>query len=133
MKVIKIFLLLFIALEPLKSCLVLPCASNHYFTSTDNSEKDNPKVIIFSTPKYKEYVVQNVDMNKKVFIKSPIFENPNEFHLMENRDFFQSEAKQYTFNKRDRRFYKDDNYKTITLKIINGEKEKIINYQIVAK
>ena len=133
MKVIKTVLLLFIALEPLKSCLVLPCATNHYFTSIDSSEKDNPRVIIFSTPKYKSYVVQNVDMQTKVFIKSPIFESPDEFHLMENQEFFQNEAKQYSFNKRDGKFYKNDNYKIITLKIISGEKEKIITYKMVAK
>ncbi|MES1215557.1 MAG: hypothetical protein ABUT20_08570 [Bacteroidota bacterium] len=133
MNVIKTALLLFIALEPLKSCLVLPCATNHYFTSIDSIGKDNPGVIIFSTPKYKKYVVENIAMNTEVFIKSPIFENPDEFHLMENQEFFQNEAKQYTFNIRDRRFYNNDLYKIITLKIINGEKENIINYKIAAK
>ncbi len=133
MKVIKTVLFLFIALGPLKSCLVLPCATNHYFTSVGSTEKENPRVIIFSTPKYKKYVVENIDMNAEVFIKSPIFENPEEFHLMENEDFFQNDAKQFTYNKRDGIFYKNNRYKILTLKIISGEKEKIITYEKVAK
>ena len=125
----KTVFILFIAFETLKSCLVPLAPKYHYFVSSDNIEKNNPKVTIFSTPKHKDYVVTNVDMTKQVFIKSPAFENPNEFYLMKNQDFFEKETKQYEFVRRDGKFYRTEDYKNITLKIV----DRIIDYKIVEK
>ena len=129
----KAVFILFIAFETLKSCLVPLAPKYHYFVSTDNIQKTNPKVTIFSTPRHKNYVVTNVDMIKQVFIKSPAFENPNEFYLMKNQDFFEKEAKQYEFVRRDGKFYRTADYKNITLKIVDRRIEKIIDYKIVDK
>jgi len=130
MRNIKAVFILFIACGTLKSCLVTTAPRYHYFISSNNSEKDNLKLTIFSTPKYKHYVVTNTDLNTQIFIKSPIFENPNEFYLMQNQHFFEKKAKQYQMAKRDGKYYRTDDYKNITLKIINGGDEKIINYKM---
>jgi hypothetical protein len=133
MRKIKTLILLVIISGTLQSCLVTTAPRYHYFISTDNIEKDSIKVRIFSTPINKTYVVTNVDMTTQVFIKSPAFENPEEFYLMKNQDFFQKEAKQYEFVKRDGKFYRTEYYKKITLKVIDRNTEKIINYKIVEK
>ena len=48
---------------------------------------------------------------------------------MKNQDFFEKEAKQYEFVRRDGKFYRTEDYKNITLKI----DDRIINYKIVEK
>ena len=130
MRNIKTIFILFIICGTLKSCLVTTAPRYHYFISTNNIEKDSIKVTILSTPKYKHYVVTNTDLNTQVLIKSPIFENPNEFYLMQNQDFFEKKAKQYQVAKRDGKYYRNDDYKNITLKIISEGDEKIINYKM---
>ena len=129
----KAIFILFIIFGTLKSCLVPLALKYHYFVSSENIEKDNLKLRIFSTPRNKTYVVTNVDMTTQVFIKSPAFENPNEFYLMKNQDFFEKEAKQYEFVIRDGKFYRTADYKNITLKIVDKKIEKIIDYKIVDK
>lgn len=69
-------------------------------------------------------------MSKQVYIQSPIFENPNEFYLMKTQSFFETEAKQFELQKRDRRFYRNDDYKNVTLKIVSKEGEKTIVYTL---
>ncbi len=133
MKLIKLTFVLFLILENLTSCLVTTAPRNHYFIQTDNVEKNDPKVSIFSTPRLKNYVVTNVDMKAQVYIRSSIFENPNKFYLMKNQQFFDNEAKQFEFAKKDHKFYRTTNYKDITLKIINGENEKVVNYKMIEK
>ena len=130
MRKITAVCILFIISGTLNSCLVTTAPRYHYFISNNNIEKDSIKVTIFSTPKYKDYVVTNTDLNAQVLIKSPIFENPNEFYLMQNQDFFEKKAKQYQIAKRDGKYYRTDDYKNITLKIISKGDEKIINYKI---
>ena len=130
MRKIKAISILFIISGTLKSCLVTTAPRYHYFISTNYIEKDSIKVTIFSTPKYKDYVVTNIDLNAQVFIKSPIFENPNEFYLMQNQDFFETKAKQYQIAKRDGKYYRTDDYKHITLKIISEGDEKIVNCKV---
>ena len=61
---------------------------------------------------------------------SPVFENPNEFYLMQNQDFFEKKAKQYQIAKGDGKYYRTNNYKNITLKIISEGGEKIITYKM---
>lgn len=117
----------------LSSCLMLPCARNHYFVPTNDTEKDSIKITVFSTPKHKYYVVTNIDLNAQVSIKSSIFENPNKFYLMENQDFFEEKAKQYIIAKRDRKYYRNDDYKKITLKIVSEAGETMISYQIAGQ
>lgn len=112
-----------------QSCLVPLAPKTHYFSLVDSTEKSSPKLQIFSTPKYKSYVVTKVDMDAQVFIQSPIFENPNEFYLMKNEAFFGSEAKQYQLEKRDRKFYRMDDYKNARIKIIDATGERIVNYK----
>lgn len=129
----KVVFILIITFETLKSCLVPLSPKYHYFISTNNIEKISPKVVIFSTPIHKNYVVTNVDMATQVFIKSPAFENPYEFYLMKNQDFFEKEAKQFEFVRRDGKFYRTADYKNITLKIVDRKTEKIIDYRIVEK
>lgn len=129
----KAVFILFITFGTLKSCLVPLAPKYHYFVSSNNIEKNNVNVKIFSTPKNKTYVVTNVDMTAEVFIKSSAFENPNEFYLMKNQDFFEKEAKQYEFVRRDAKFYRTADYKNITLKIVDRNTEKIIDYKIVEK
>ena len=130
MRKIIAVVILFIISSPLKSCLVTTAPRYHYFISTNNIEKDSIKITILSTPKYKHYVVTNIDLNVQVLIKSPIFENSNEFYLMQNQDFFEKKAKQYKIAKRDRKYYRTDDYKDVTLKIISEVDEKIINYKM---
>ena len=132
MKNRRTILILFIALGTLKSCLFPLAPVSHYFVPIENFE-NNPKVTIFSTPKSKSYFVTHVDMNAQVFIKSTIFENPNEFYLMKNEDFFEKKAKQYEIIRRDSKFYRTEDYKKIVLKIIDKKIEKIIDYNIVEK
>ena len=129
----KAVFILFIAFETLKSCLVPLAPKYHYFVSADTIEKNNPTVQIFSTPIHKNYVVTNVDMTTQVFIKSPAFDNPDEFYSMKNQDFFEKEAKQYEFARRDGKFYRTTDYKNITLKIVDRKTERIIDYKIVEK
>jgi hypothetical protein len=130
MSQIKAFFILLILIASLKSCLVTTAPRYHYLISTNSLEKDSIKVTIFSTPKYKQYVVTNTDLNTQVLIKSPIFENSSEFYLMQNYDFFEINAKQYKFFKRDSKFYRTDDYKRVALKIICEEGEKVINYKV---
>ncbi|HET7117236.1 MAG TPA: hypothetical protein VFI29_12135 [Hanamia sp.] len=130
MKKIKAGFILFAITATLNSCLVTTAPRYHYFISANNIEKDSIKVTIFSTPKYKDYVVTNTELNAQVLIKSPIFENPNEFYLMQNQDFFEKKAKQYQIAKRDGKYYQTDDYKSATLKIISKGDEKVINYKI---
>lgn len=127
---IKAFFILFIIFGTLNSCLVTTAPRYHYFISANNIDKDSIKVTIFSTPKNKDYVVTNTDLNVQVFIKSAVFENPNEFYLMQNKDFFEKKAKQYQIAKRDGKYYRTNDYKSVTLKIISKGDEKIINYKI---
>ncbi len=129
----KAIFILFIAFETLQSCLVPLAPKYHYFISTDNIEKANPTVTIFSTPAHKNYIVTNVDTTTDVFIKSPAFGNPNEFYLMKNQGFFEKKAKQYELVRRDGKFYRTTDYKKITLKIVDRKIEKIIDYKIVEK
>lgn len=112
-----------------QSCLVPLAPKTHYFSSVDSTEKNNSKLQIFSTPKYKSYIVTKLDMDAQVFIQSPVFENPNEFYLMKNEAFFGSEAKQYQLEKRDRKFYRTDNYKNARIKIIDVTRARIINFK----
>ena len=130
MRKTKSIFILFITSGTLISCLVTTAPRYHYFISTDNIEKDSINVTIFSTPKYKHYVVTNTDLNTQVLITSPIFENPNEFYMMQNRDFLNKKAKQYQIAKRDGKYYRTDDYKNVTLKIISEGNEKIINYKM---
>jgi len=130
MRKIEAVFILFIIFGILNSCLVTTAPRYHYFISTNNNEKDSIKVTIFSTPKYKHYVVTNTDWETQVFIKSSIFDNPNEFYLMQHEDFFEKKAKQYQIAKRDGKYYRTDDYKSVTLKIINEGAERIINYKI---
>lgn len=69
-------------------------------------------------------------MSTEVFIQSPAFENPNEFYLMKNQPFFETEAKQFEMKKRDRSFYHTSEYKNVTLKIVSKEGEKTIVYTL---
>jgi hypothetical protein len=131
MKNIKTILILFVTYVILQSCLVTACPRYHYFISTNNIEKDSVKVTIFSTPKYKSYVVTNTDLNAQVFIKSPIFENPDAFYLMQHQDFFGKEAKQFQITKKDGYYYRTYRYKNITLKVIERGSEKVINYEMI--
>lgn len=131
MKKIKTIFILIILCGILKSCVVTTGPRYHYFISTNNIETDRLKVTIFSTPKYKHYVVTNIDLNTEVFIKSPIFANPNEFYLMQDQNFYEKEAKQYQIAKRDGNYYRTDHYKNITLKVISRETEKIIHYDMI--
>lgn len=124
------FATLFIILSLFQSCLVLPCSKSHYFTAVDKIENDNVKLQIFSTPKYKSYVVTNMEMSNQVYIQSLAFENPNEFYLMQNQSFFETEAKQFKLQKRDRKFYQTADYKNVTLKIVSKEGEKTIVYTL---
>ena len=96
-------------------------------------EKSDPKVSIFSTPRLKSYVVTNINMKAQVLIKSSVFENPEEFYLMKTKPFFDNEAKQFEYAKKDHKFYRTNNYKIITLKIITGDNEKVINYKMIEK
>ena len=129
----KAVFLLFITFGTLKSCLVPHSPTSHYFVSSENIEKNNLKLEIFSTPRNKIYVVTNVDMTTQVFLKSPAFEKPDEFYLMKNQNFFEKEAKQYEFLRIDGKFYRTTDYKRITLKIVDRKIEKIIDYKIVEK
>jgi hypothetical protein len=130
MRNIKRFFIVAIVFETLTSCLVPLAPKFHYFVSTDNFEKSIPKVSIFSTPSYKNYVVTDIDTNAQVFIRSPVFENPEEFYAMENQN---TSAKQYKFQRRDGKFYRTADYTHITLKIIDHNSEKTINYSISKK
>ena len=69
----KAAFILFITIGTLQSCLVPLAPKNHYFVSSDNIEKNNIKVRLFSTPKNKTYVVTNVEMTTQLFIKSSAF------------------------------------------------------------
>ncbi len=129
----KPFTALFIILSVFQSCLMLPCSKSHYFTALDKIENDSVKLQIFSTPKYKSYVVTNMDKNVQVFIQSPVFGNPNEFYLMKNQPFFETEAKQFELQVKDRKFYRDDAYKNVRLKIIDGGGERTIVYNMNKK
>jgi hypothetical protein len=122
---------LFAALILMNSCVFPLAPRYHYFNAAENIEKGSPKLIIFSTPKHKTYVVKDIEMNAEVFIKSPAFEHPEEFSLMNNQDFFEQPAKQYEIARNDHRFYQNDDYQVITLKIVNGAAEQTINYKIV--
>lgn len=133
MKNKKAGFILLIAFVVLNSCLVTLAPKYHYFVSTDSIEKGVPKVIIFSTPRFKNYVVTNVDVNTEVFINSPAFPNPDEFYLMKNQGFSGKDAKQYELARRDNKFYRSSEYKNITLKMISGENEKTITYKIIEK
>lgn len=64
----KALFILLIVLQTLNSCLVPLAPKYHYFISTNNIEEINPKVTIFSTPRYKYYVVTNVDMTSPWFV-----------------------------------------------------------------
>lgn len=131
-KAIFIFIL-FVASNTLKSCLVPLCSKYHYFVSTNNIGEAIPKVTILSTPRNKYYVVTNVDTSMEVFIKSEAFEEPNEFYLMKNKDFFEKESKQYQFVIRDSKFYRTADFKQIKLKLVDKKIEKTIEYKIVDK
>lgn len=69
-------------------------------------------------------------MSKQVYIQSREFENPNEFYLMKNQPFFETEAKQFEMKKRDRSFYHTGDYKNVTLKIVSKEGEKTTVYTL---
>lgn len=129
----KLIFSLFIMFAPLNSCVFPLAPRYHYFNTAENIEKGNPKLIIFSTPKHKTYVVKDIDMNAKVFIQSPAFDHPEEFYRMNNQDFFEQKAKQYEITRNDHRFYRTADYRDITLKIVTGEVERTINYKIVEK
>src|SRR4051812_25827958 len=124
----KRFLIVAIVFDTLKSCLVPLAPKHHYFVATDTLEKSNPEVSIFSTPSYKDYVVTGIDMNAQVFIKSPVFQNPDEFYEMENESSF---AKHYKFQRRDGKFYRTPDYTSVTLKVIGQKSERTIKYKIV--
>ena len=130
MSTFKIFLILAIVFVSLQSCLVSPAPKYHYFVATDNLINRNPEVTIFSTPRYKDYVVTGIDMNEKVFIKSAVFQNPGEFYAMENDS---TSAKHYKYQRRDGKFYHAGDYTSLTLKITGQHSERIINYKIADK
>jgi hypothetical protein len=130
MSQLKAVFILLILSATLKSCLVTTAPRYHYFVAGNYLEKDSIKVTIFSTPKYKQYVVTTTDSITQVLVKSPVFENPNEFYLMQNHDFFEKKVKQYKFVKRDSKYYRNDDYKSVTLKIISDGNEKVINYTV---
>lgn len=130
MRKIKAVFILFIFSGTIYSCLVTQAPRYHYFIATNNIENDSLKITLFSTPKYKHYVVTNTDLKAQVLIKSLIFENPDEYYLMRNQDFNEKKAKQYQIAKRDGKYYRTDDYKSVTLKIISEGEEKIINYKI---
>lgn len=49
---------------------------------------------------------------------------------MQNETFFEKKAKQYQIAKIDGKYYRTEDYKKVTLKIISEGNEKIINYKI---
>lgn len=116
-----------------QSCLFPGAPKYHYFTSSGSTEKMSPKLQIFSTPGYKQYIITNVDVNTSVFIQSSVFENPDEFYLMKNEILFGQEAKQFEVKIKDRKFYRDGDYKNIRLKIIDGDGERTIVYNMNKK
>jgi len=133
MKKIEFCLISFIFIAVFNSCLVSTTPHNHYFIPSENEQNLTPKLIIFSTPRHKNYIVTNVNKTAQVFIKSPIFENPETYYLMRDEKFYENEAKQYQLDKKDKKFYQSEIYKTVTLKILENGAEKLVNYTMLNK
>lgn len=129
MRLIKFTFLVFFFIS-LKSCLVPLSPHHHYFIANESGFHKNPKLLIFSTPKYKNYIVTNVDIQAKIFIQSPIFENPESYYLMDDGKYYDNDAKQFKFTIGDKQFYSSNKYNSITLKIIKDGIEEIIVYKL---
>ena len=113
------------------SCLVPPAPKHHnYKPQTDNYE-NAPRLGVFSTPRIKNYFLGNVNLNDEVYIKSNIFENPQEYYIMNNSDHFGKEVKAFDLIIRDSKFYKNPDFRKVSIKIISESGQKIIDYILV--
>ena len=128
---VKNILILFITLI-LNSCLVPLSPHHHYYKPLDSNFENDPKLKVFSTPKNKIYTLGNIKPDAEVYIKSDLFENSNKYYLMNNSIFFEKEVKSYDLKINDSKFYKNNYYKKVTIKLNNENGERIISYELIS-
>jgi len=125
--------ILLLTISLFTSCLMLPCALYHHFQAANVDGENILELEVISLPKQKIYKVTNIPPASQVYIKSAIFDKPNEFYSMETGQSDEA-GRQFRFKISDRKFYKSGVFKYVTLKVVDKDsKEEIFEYSEIVK